>query len=56
MLYAAYETQHAMLGPWRAAARGLSDWLHHVLPDGPAESSAHEVMSGGAIARGWRDH
>ncbi len=51
MLYAAYETQHAMLGPWRAAARGLSDWLHHVLPDGPVESSAHEVMSGGAIAR-----
>ena len=51
MLYAAYEAQHAMLGPWRAAARGLSDWLHHVLPDGGAESSPQELMAGGAIAR-----
>ena len=47
MLYAAYEAQHAMLGPWRAAARGLSDWLHHVLPDGPAGASPQELMSGG---------
>jgi poly(3-hydroxybutyrate) depolymerase len=51
MLYAAYEAQHAALGPWRAAARGLSDWLHQVLPDGPVDASHHELWAGGALAR-----
>jgi len=51
MLYAAYETHHTAMAPWRAVARGLADTLHHLLPPGPAQSSIEELMAGGALAR-----
>ncbi|MDI1348377.1 polyhydroxyalkanoate depolymerase [Aquabacterium sp.] len=51
MLYAAYETHHTAMAPWRAAARSLADTLHGLLPDGPAQSSIEEIMAGGALAR-----
>ncbi|MCH8180075.1 MAG: polyhydroxyalkanoate depolymerase [Proteobacteria bacterium] len=51
MLYAAYQAHHAALAPWRAAARSLADTLHHLLPDGPAQSSLDELLAGGALAR-----
>jgi len=51
MLYAAYETHQTAMAPWRAAARGLADTLHRILPQGPMQSSIEELMAGGAVAR-----
>lgn len=51
MLYAAYETHQTAMAPWRAAARGLADTLHRLLPEGPMQSSIEELMAGGAVAR-----
>ncbi len=51
MLYATYHAHHTLLEPWRAMARSLSEGLHHVLPEGPSESSLPEVLAGGVMAR-----
>ncbi|TDP80807.1 poly(3-hydroxybutyrate) depolymerase [Aquabacterium commune] len=51
MLYAAYETHQTAMAPWRAAARGLADTLHRLLPEGPVQSSIEELMAGGVVAR-----
>lgn len=51
MLYSTYQAQHTMLEPWRVMAQGVSDWLHHTLPAGAAESSHEELAAGGVLAR-----
>lgn len=51
MLYAAYESHHSAMAPWRVAARGVADTLHRILPPGPMQSSIDEVLAGGAMAR-----
>ncbi|MEY4766152.1 MAG: hypothetical protein RI907_2825 [Pseudomonadota bacterium] len=51
MLYATYHAQHTLLEPWRAMAQGVAQALHHVLPDGPAQATPHELAAGGVLAR-----
>lgn len=51
MLYATYQAQHMAMDPWRQLARGMADWLHQVVPEGPAQSSVRELVAGGALAR-----
>jgi poly(3-hydroxybutyrate) depolymerase len=51
MLYSTYHAQHTLLEPWRAMARSFSEGLHHVLPEGPSESSLPEVLAGGVMSR-----
>jgi len=51
MLYASYQAQHTLLEPWRELAQGTADWLHRLLPDGPAESGLDEWLAGGVLAR-----
>ena len=51
MLYASYQAQHTMLEPWRDLAQGFADWLHTVLPEGPAASHFDEWLAGGPMAR-----
>ncbi len=52
MLYATYHAQHTLMDPWRQMARHVADAWHHILPEGPAQSSVHELVAGGAVARG----
>lgn len=51
MLYATYQAHHTAMAPWRAAARGLADALHRILPEGPAQATMEELCAGGAVAR-----
>lgn len=51
MLYSSYQAQHTMLEPWRVMARGVSDWIHQILPDGPSQPTPHELAAGGMFAR-----
>jgi len=53
MLYAAYDLQDHWMDPLRVTARAVSSWWHHVLPEGPPASTAHELALGGALTRGW---
>ena len=52
MLYAAYDAHQQVMDPLRMLARGVSDWMHHVLPPGPAQDSFDELAAGGVLARG----
>ncbi|MDO9003096.1 MAG: polyhydroxyalkanoate depolymerase [Aquabacterium sp.] len=51
MLYSTYQAQQNMLEPWRVMAQGMSDWLHHVLPEGPTQNSVSEMAAGGLMVR-----
>ncbi|MBC7701623.1 polyhydroxyalkanoate depolymerase [Aquabacterium sp.] len=51
MLYSTYQAQQNVLEPWRVMAQGMSEWLHHVLPEGPTQNSVAEMAAGGLMVR-----